>query len=59
MSQKQDKKMRRSFREQFEAKYGKITEDLARENARFLKPKPDWFPMWAWIKILRIFVKIK
>jgi hypothetical protein len=51
--------MRRSFREQFEEKYGKITEDLAAENAKFLKTKPEWFPMFVWIRLLRIFVKIK
>lgn len=38
--------------------YGKLIEEMAEANNRFLKPKPRWVPMWLWIKGLKIFVKI-
>jgi len=59
MSSKKAKKARKIYRQQFEEKYGKLTEEMAKENSRLLRPKPVWFPMFLWIRILRIFVKIK
>lgn len=59
MNNKAAKKARKVYRQQFAEKYGKITEEMAEENSRLLKPKPVWFPMFLWIRILRIFVKIK
>jgi hypothetical protein len=59
MGQRQDKKMRQFFRKEFKTKYEETTEFLAQENAKFLKVKPKWVPMWLWVRCLRIFIKIK
>jgi hypothetical protein len=59
MSQRQDKNRRKIYRQEFDQKYGKITEEMAKENSQFLKKKPKLFPMFLWIRLLSIFVKIK
>lgn len=59
MNNKSAKKARKIYRQQFAEKYGKITEEMAKENSKFLKPKPKYFPMFLWVRLLRIFIKIK
>ena len=59
MSGKQSKNQRRAMRKIFKKQYAEYAEFFAKENERTLKPKPKWFPMWLWIKLLGIFVKIK
>ena len=59
MSGKAEKKRRRFLRQEFNEKYAGMIEDIAEANGQFLKPKPKWFPMWLWVRILSIFVKIK
>ncbi len=59
MSQKQEKKNRRFLKKQFRSTYQGIAETLAKEDHEFLKPRPRWIPEWIWIKLLKIFVRIK
>jgi hypothetical protein len=40
-------------------KYSQTVEELAKFNSEIIKPKPRWFPMWLWLKLLGIFIKIK
>jgi hypothetical protein len=58
MSQKQEKKMRKVFRKRFEDQYKKTAIQLATEREHFLKKKPDIIPMWIWVKLLKIFIRI-
>jgi len=55
MSQKQDKKLRKYFRQRYQG----MAEILAKEHMQIIKPKPKYFPMWLWVKLLGIFIKIK
>jgi len=55
MGQKQSKKIRQLFRRD----YAKTAEELAKSQVNMIKPKPKWFPMWLWLKLLGIFVRIK
>lgn len=38
--------------------YAQDVRDIAELNKQFLKPKPRWIPMWVYIKILKIFIRI-
>jgi hypothetical protein len=38
--------------------YKETIDEIARIQGNFLKPKPKWFPMFLWVSLLRIFVKI-
>lgn len=40
-------------------KYGQDLKELAEANGKFLKPKPKYMPMWIYIRLLKIFIKIK
>lgn len=55
MNGKQTKKLRQMMRR----KYGQDLRDLAEANGKFLRPKPHWMPMWLYIRLLSIFIKIK
>ena len=55
MSQKQIKKQRQFLRRQ----YSKDMRDIAEANMKFLKTKPRFIPMFIWISLLKIFIKIK
>jgi hypothetical protein len=55
MSQKKDKKARRLFRTVFRNRI----EEVAEKNARMIKPKPKWIPMFLWIRMLKIFIRVK
>ncbi len=59
INNKQAKKARKIYRQQYQEQYGKLTAELAERNSNFLKPKPKYFPMFLWVRMLRIFVKIK
>jgi hypothetical protein len=55
MNAKQSKKLRQLFRREYKQDAYK----LADQHMRFLKPRPRYFPLWLWIKLLGIFIKIK
>lgn len=55
MSGKQDKKIRKYFRQEYQAK----ADELARLHGNWLKPKPKWVPMPVWLWAMGFFVKIK
>ena len=55
MSGKQEKKLRRLLRKQ----YGQTIKEIAEVNARMLKTKPRWIPMFVWLWGASFFVKIK
>ena len=55
MSEKNEKRIRREIRKQ----YGKTLNEVANMNARMLKAKPKYVPMFIWVQLLGIFVKIK
>lgn len=55
MSQKKSKKLRQFMRKE----YAKDIAEIAKANGQFLKPKPRWMPMFLYIPLLKIFVKIK
>ena len=55
MSHKRTKKLRKLMRKE----YDKNIREIAEANGQFIKPKPKWVPMFVWINLLKIFVKIK
>lgn len=59
MSGKQDKKLRQYFRREYADKAAELAAGYTELNNKFLKPKPKWVPMWAWMFGLRRFVYIK
>lgn len=59
MNNRQTKKAKKVYRQQYMEQYGKLTKELAEHNSNFLKPKPVWVPMFIWLAGLKIFVKIK
>jgi hypothetical protein len=54
MNEKQAKKIRQLFRKEFRSK----ADDLAQQQISAIKPKPKYFPMWIWLRLLKIFVRI-
>lgn len=55
MSDKQSKKHKQFLRRE----YAKNIRDIAEANGQFLKPKPKWMPMFIYIRLLKIFIRIK
>ena len=39
--------------------YAKDIEEIAKANGQFIKKKPKLVPMFIWVGLLKIFVKIK
>lgn len=59
MSGNAAKKIRQLFRREYESKADELAAGYTELNNKFLKPKPKWVPMWAWLFMLRRFVYIK
>jgi hypothetical protein len=55
MNQKLAKKTRQLFRR----RYRKTADDLANIHGQWIRPKPRWIPMFIYIKIISLFIKIK
>jgi hypothetical protein len=55
MNGKKSKKIRQEARRI----YRETMEELAKFHSEIVKPKPRWFPLWLWLKLLGIFIKIK
>jgi hypothetical protein len=55
MNEKQSKKIRQLFRKN----YRMTAEELAKNQVNMIKPKPSFFPMWLWVRLLGIFIRIK
>lgn len=55
MNGKQAKKLRQIVRKD----YQKQIEEMAKIFSNYMKPKPRWVPLFIWVKLLRIFIKIK
>jgi hypothetical protein len=55
MSQKQEKRMRKMLR--------KEVSDLAQKkidrDMNMFKPKPRFVPMWLWVRLIGIFIKVR
>lgn len=55
MNEKKSKKIRQEARRI----YRDTMQEMAEVHSRIIKPKPRWFPMWLWIRLLSIFIFIK
>ncbi len=55
MNGKNSKKIKQRIRRE----YGFAMDKWAEANSRLIKPKPKFFPMWLWIKLLGIFIYIR
>jgi hypothetical protein len=55
MSGKSEKRLRKEIRNQ----YGEMFEAIADKDARLLKPKPKFFPMFLWIWLMSPFIRIR
>lgn len=57
------RKLAKLARQTIEKDYRRTVEEEAREMGRMLgnamKPKPEWVPMWLWMKGVRIFINVR
>jgi hypothetical protein len=59
MSQRQDKKMRRFFRQQFQKEYYETARKIAERDMNMFRTKPRWVPLKVWTWLISIFIKVK
>jgi len=55
MNAKQAKKIRQLYQREFSEEARKMGSLIANS----IKPKPKWMPMWLYIKLLSMFIKVK
>jgi hypothetical protein len=58
MNNKFEKKRRKMLRVSLQT-YQEMLRQTAFENAKIIKPKPKFIPMWIWLFLLGFFIKIK
>jgi hypothetical protein len=59
MSQRQDKKMRKYFRQQFDKTYYDRAREIAERDMNMFRTKPKIIPLKVWIWLISIFIKVK
>jgi hypothetical protein len=55
MSQKQAKKFRKLLRKEVE----KLASEKVEREMNMFKKKPKLIPMWIWVRLIGIFIKVK
>jgi len=58
MSQRKEKRARKILREEVR-QYQADTRQLITENAKIIKTKPKWIPMFLWMWLLSFFINLK
>jgi len=58
MSQKKDKMMRKILRDKI-LKYNSDVKEMMNENARIIKHKPSYIPMFLWLWMLSFFINMR
>src|SRR5690606_34981983 len=56
---KMNGKKSKKIRQLFNREYKDAADELANDHMNIFRPKPWWFPMFLWVKLIGIFFRIK